>query len=70
MSREAGRSDSAVSESFLGTLKQKLIYYGTHATREEVKQEIFEYAGAFYNGQRRPSVLGTMSPLAFAVAFS
>ena len=65
MSRKAECWDNAVSESFFGTLKQELIYHRTYATREEAKQEIFEYIEVFYNRQRRHSTLGYMTPVTF-----
>lgn len=62
MSRKGNCWDNACVESFFGTLKQELIYHRQYHTREEAKQEIFEYLEVFYNRQRRHSTLGYRSP--------
>lgn len=62
MSRRGNCWDNACVESFFGTLKQELIHHRRYRTREEAKQEIFEYLEVFYNRQRRHSTLGYQSP--------
>jgi transposase InsO family protein len=62
MSRRGNCWDNACVESFFGTLKQELIHHRRYRTREEAKQEIFEYLDVFYNRQRRHSTLGYQSP--------
>ena len=62
MSRRGNCWDNACVESFFGTLKQELIHHRQYRTREEAKQEIFEYLEVFYNRQRRHSTLGYQSP--------
>lgn len=62
MSRTGNCWDNACVESFFGTLKRELIHYRQYHTREEAKQEIFEYLEVFYNRQRRHSTLGYRSP--------
>jgi transposase InsO family protein len=52
MSRRGDCWDNAVAESFFSTLKMELVY------------EI-EYVEVFYNGQRRHSSLGYLSPVEF-----
>jgi transposase InsO family protein len=62
MSRKGNCWDNACVESFFGTLKRELVYHRRYATREEAKQDIFEYIEVFYNRQRRHSTLGYHSP--------
>ena len=62
MSRKANCWNNACVERFLGTLKQELVYHRHYATRDEAKQEIFEYIKVFYNRTRRHSTLGYHSP--------
>lgn len=65
MSRKGNCWDNAVVESFLGTLKKELIHDAHYATREDAKQDIFEWIEVFYNRQRRHSTLGYRSPAEF-----
>jgi transposase InsO family protein len=65
MSRRGDCWDNAVAESFFGTLKRELVYGHDFATRAEARAAIFEYVEVFYNGQRRHSALGYLSPVAF-----
>lgn len=62
MSRKGNCWDNACVESFFGTLKRELVYQRHYATRDEAKQDIFEYIEVFYNRQRRHSTLGYHSP--------
>ncbi|HMS85049.1 MAG TPA: IS3 family transposase, partial [Nitrospira sp.] len=62
MSRKGNCWDNACVESFFGTLKRELVYHRHYATRDEAKQDIFEYIEVFYNRQRRHSTLGYDSP--------
>ena len=65
MSRKGNCWDNACVESFFGTLKKELIHHRRYVTREEAKQEIFEYIEVFYNRMRRHSTLGYYSPAEF-----
>lgn len=65
MSRKANCWDNACVESFFGTLKKELIHDRRYATREEAKQDVFEYIEVFYNRQRRHTTLGYRSPAEF-----
>ena len=49
MSRTGNCWDNACVESFFGTLKRELVYHRHYATRDEAKQDIFEYIEVFYN---------------------
>jgi transposase InsO family protein len=62
MSRRGNCWDNASVESFFGTLKRELVYHRHYATREDAKQDIFEYMEVFYNRKRRHSALGYDSP--------
>src|SRR5205823_11860974 len=57
--------DNAVAESFFATLKVELAHDALWATRAQARGEVFEYLERFYNGRRRHSALGYLSPLAF-----
>ena len=65
MSRRGDCWDNAVAESFFSTLKLELVYQTAWLTRAEARPALFEYLEAFYNGQRRHSALGYLSPIAF-----
>ena len=68
MSRKANCWDNAPSESFFHTLKTELTHHSRYHTREEAKQEIFEYIEVFYNRQRRHSTIGYQTPLGYEKA--
>ena len=65
MSRRGNCWDNAVAESFFATLKVELAHEANWATRGQARGEVFEYIEQFYNGQRRHSALGYLSPLTF-----
>jgi len=65
MSRRGNCWDNAVAESFFATLKVELVRDATWETRATARTELFEYIEQFYNGQRRHSALGYLSPRAF-----
>ncbi len=52
MSRKGNCWYNAVAESFFHTLKVELILLSRFKTREEGKQDIFDYIAVFYNRQR------------------
>jgi putative transposase len=62
MSRKGNCWDNAPVESFIGTLKQELIFHQRYITRAQGKQSIFEYIERFYNRKRLHSTLGYQSP--------
>lgn len=68
MSRRANCWDNAVVESFFHTLKTELVYHQRYTTREDAKQDIFEWIEVFYNRVRRHSTLGYRSPAEFEAA--
>ncbi len=65
MSGKGNCYDNAVAESFFHTLKVELIYTKTYATREDAKNDIFEYIEIFYNRERRHSAIKYFSPVDF-----
>jgi transposase InsO family protein len=55
--------DSAAMESWFSTVKTELgEHFGSYA---QAKEEVFDYVEVFYNGQRRHSSLGYLSPVEF-----
>jgi len=62
MSRKGDCWDNAVAESFVHTLKVEKIHRCRFKTRQEAKQDIFEYIEAYYNRKRTHSSLGYLSP--------
>jgi putative transposase len=62
MSRRGDCYDNAAVESFFGTLKTELTHGRRYETRAEARADIFEYVEVFYNGERRHSALGYLSP--------
>jgi len=65
MSRRGNCWDNAVAESFFSTLKIELAHEAVWPTRAEAQAAVAEYLEIFYNTQRRHSVLGYLSPVAF-----
>lgn len=68
MSRRADCWDNAPMESFFASLKKELVHDADFATRAEARAAIFEYIEVFYNGQRRHSSLGYVSPAEYEQA--
>jgi putative transposase len=65
MSRKGNCWDNAVVESFFRTLKVERVYHRRYQTRDEAKQDVFQWIEVFYNRQRRHSTLGYRSPAEF-----
>ena len=65
MSRRGNCWDNAVAESFFATLKVELGHEASWATRGQARGEVPASIEQFYNGQRRHSALGYLSPLTF-----
>lgn len=62
MSSTGNCYDNAMMESFFHTLKTECVYLENYHTREEAKQNIFEYIEIFYNRKRRHSALSYKTP--------
>jgi putative transposase len=63
MSRKGDCWDNAVAESFFSTLKAELVHRNDYVSRGQARASVFEYIEAFYNGRRRHSALGYVSPV-------
>jgi putative transposase len=63
MSRKGDCWDNAVAESFFSTLKAELVHRTDYVSRSQARASVFEYIEAFYNGRRRHSALGYVSPV-------
>ncbi len=55
--------DNALAESFVAALKTELLYRNGWPTRQAARTALFEYIECFYNGRRRHSALGYLSPV-------
>jgi putative transposase len=65
MSARGNCYDNAVVESFFGLLKRERVNRTRYLTRDEAKQDIFDYIECFYNRKRRHGHLGNISPVAY-----
>jgi putative transposase len=65
MSRRGNCHDNAVAESFFQLLKRERIRRRTYQTREEGRQDVFEYIEMFYNPKRKHTNNGMLSPVDF-----
>jgi putative transposase len=62
MGRTGSALDNAISESFVASLKCELLHRHRFLSREAARRAVFDYIEAFYNGVRRHSSLGYLSP--------
>ena len=69
MSKKGDCWDNAVAESFFKTLKVEQVYQTSYSTREEAKQDIFEYIEGYYNRKRRHSKLDYQTPYEFELSY-
>jgi transposase InsO family protein len=65
MSRKGNCWDNEMVESFFHTLKVELVHHRRYPTRDEARQDIFEWMEVFYNRQRHHPTLGYRSPVEF-----
>ncbi len=70
MSRRGNCHDNAVAESFFQLLKRERIRRRTYNTREDARQDVFDYIEMFYNPVRRHSHNNGISPAQFEHQFS
>jgi putative transposase len=68
MSAKGNCYDNACAESFFHSLKVEAIHGERFATREMIRQTVFEYIEVDYNRTRRHSTNGYISPEAFEAA--
>jgi transposase InsO family protein len=52
-------------ESFFSSLKTERLARKTYRTRNQARQDVFDYIERFYNLTRRHSTLGYLSPMDF-----
>lgn len=65
MSRRGNCHDNAIAESFFSSLKRERIRRRTYKTREEARQDVFDYVEMFYNPVRKQVRNGMLSPADF-----
>ena len=65
MSRRGNCHDNAVAESFFQLLKRERIRRKIYATRNEARQDVFDYIEMFYNPKRRHGVSNRLSPVEY-----
>ena len=65
MSRRGNCHDNAVAESFFQLLKRERIKRKTYASRDDARQDIFDYIEMFYNPKRRHGFNDRLSPAEF-----
>lgn len=65
MSRTGNCWDNAVMESFYHSLKTEQLNFVRPRTRADARAHVFDYIELFYNGRRRHSSLGYVSPREF-----
>ncbi|CAH1387561.1 transposase [Candidatus Nitrotoga sp. M5] len=65
MSRRGNCHDNAVAESFFNLLKRERIRRKIYKTREEARQDVFNYIEMFYNPKRKHVRNGMLSPVEF-----
>lgn len=63
MSRRGNCHDNAVAESFFQLLKRERIKRKTYSTRQEARQDVFEYIEMFYNPKRKHTNNRMLSPI-------
>jgi putative transposase len=65
MSRRGNCHDNAVAESFFNPLKRERVRPRTHKTRDDARQDIFDYIEMLYKPQRKHVRNGMLSPVEF-----
>ena len=65
MSRRGNCHDSTVAESFFQLLNRERIKRKVYSTRQEARNNIFDYIEMFYNSKRRHSSNKQLSPVEF-----
>ena len=57
--------DNAVAESFFNLLKRERIRRRSYKTREQARQDVFDYIAMSYNPKRKYAKNGLLSPVDF-----
>ena len=69
MSRKGDCWDNAVAESFFATIKRELVSKCYWLNMKAARMAIHEYIEAFYNGRRKHSTNGNLSPIEYERRF-
>ncbi len=69
MSRKGNCYDNAFAEKFFATLKKELVYLSEYKSKEDAKNDIFEFIEVWYNRKRIHSSIGYMTPTQFEGSF-
>ena len=65
MSRRGNCHDNAVAESFFNLLKRERIRRRVYRSRDEARQDVFDYIEMFYNPKRKHVRNGMLSSVEF-----
>jgi len=65
MSRRGNCWDNAVAESFFQLLKRERIRRKTYLTRDEAREDVFDYIEVFYNRKRKHGSSNMLPPAEF-----
>ena len=65
MSRRGNCHDNAVAESFFQQLKRERIKRKIYTTRQDARDDVFDYIEMFYNSKRRHGFNNQLSPVEF-----
>ena len=65
MSRAGEVWDNSAMESFFSSMKIERVNKKVYLSREQARQDVFDYIEVFYNPKRRHSTLGYVSPVDF-----
>ena len=65
MRRRGNCHYNAVAENFFPLLKRERIRRKIYGTRDEARQDVFDYIEMFYNPKRRHSFSNDMSPVEY-----
>lgn len=65
MGRVGSCFDNAAAESFFSTLEHEVLSRHHFSTREEAREVVVKWVVDFYNGRRRHSRCGMLSPVAY-----
>jgi putative transposase len=68
MSKKGDCYDNAAMESWNHSLKVEAIHGERFVTREQAKDQVFDYIEVYYNRQRLHSTLGYVSPIEFELS--
>ena len=59
------KAQNAVAESFFASLKTERIRRKIYKTRQDARQDVFDYIELFYNLKRRHAKNGMLSPVEY-----